>query len=291
MCVYARCFARTGENPAGVKRFLQALLCFLHLGAMPLQVALADQAVPRFITLEEPPTNYNRNGRIIGTTVDLVREMAARLGEPVDFEFVPPARALLLAVNTPDVFLFTAGFTQERQDLGFQAIGPVITRLHVLYALKGRQLTITSEEDIAAQGLTVSGVDGDWRTAFLQGKGITVETTAEHLLNLKKLLAQRTDLWISSDIEAPPILAAAGAGADDIEVVYVLKTAPSYILASPGTDPDLIARWREAFLAVTASAPFISDFAKKWSQALGMNLFFSQKTGLAVLSSLKNSKM
>jgi len=236
----------------------------------------------RFLTLEEPPTNYLEDGEITGTTVDLVREMARRLGEAPEIDFLPPARAFLLAQTTPDRMLFTAALTPEREALGYQAIGPVISRRHLLYARKGSGLKITDVQDLVAQGLTVSGMDADWRTAFLKDAGVVVETTPQHLLNLKKLVAERTDLWISSDIEAPRILVEAGINPSAIEVAYVLRTAPSCILVSKGTAPDRIARWRGAFDALSLDEAFLERVTAKWSGKLGMELGFAPATGFFV---------
>ncbi|MCK7612696.1 substrate-binding periplasmic protein [Roseibium sediminicola] len=242
----------------------------------------------RFLTLEEPPTNYLEDGKIVGTTVDLVREMARLLGEIPEIDFLPPARAFLLAQSTPDRMLFTAAFTPEREALGYRAIGPVISRRHLLYARKGSNLKITDVEDLVAQGLTISGMDADWRTAFLKDAGAVVETTPEHLLNLKKLVAERTDLWISSDIEAPAILAEAGVDPSAVEVAYVLRTAPSYILVSKGTEPDRVARWRGAFEALSTDADFLERMTAKWSGKLDMELGFAPAKGFFVKAAARD---
>ncbi|GAA0774814.1 transporter substrate-binding domain-containing protein [Roseibium denhamense] len=257
---------------AGPRRLL-AWLVGLILPVFLVSQGLAQPAV-RIITLEEPPTNFLENGQVTGTTVDMVRAMAEYLGEPVEIELLPPAQ------NTPNTFLFAAGYNAERQRLGYQAIGPVITRSHLLFALSGNTYEISDLEDIRRQGLSVSGVDADWRTAYLQERGIDVQTTtAEHVLNLKKLMVGRTDLWISSDVEAPSVLEDAGIDSGKVKPVFVITTAPSYILASKGTSAGQLARWQAAFDAVSQDANLIGRLQDKWTRKLGTNVEFDKNKG------------
>ena len=130
-------------------------LCFLSCVGPGGSVAAASEL--RFLTVEEPPTNYLENGEVVGTSVDLVRELARRLDETIDIELLPPARAILVANTTANRILFTAALTEARKEQGYHAIGPVITRKHVLYARKGRNLQLAKLDDLIAQNLTVSG--------------------------------------------------------------------------------------------------------------------------------------
>lgn len=257
-------------------------LCFLFCAAPGGSVAAASEL--RFLTVEEPPTNYLENGEVVGTSVDLVRELARLLDETIDIELLPPARAILIANTTANRVLFTAALTEARKAQGYHAIGPVITRKHVLYARKGRNLQLAKLGDLITQNLTVSGTDGDWRSAYLKERGVVVETTTEHLLNLKKLMVNRTDLWISSDIEAPPILAEAGVDRSEIEEVLVIRTAPSYILVSNGTAPEVLRRWRAAFRAMSSDQDFLDKVTSKWSRKLGMDFGYDRGTGFFVKS-------
>lgn len=273
---------RAGGWQTCTRRLARAAALAAGLLVAVLAGLQAKAAEIRFLTLEEPPTNYLEDGEIAGTTVDLVREMARRLGETAQIDFLPPARAFLLARTNPDRMLFTAALTEERRALGYRAIGPVISRRHILYARKGSNLELRTLKDLVARGLTVSGMDADWRTSFLQEAGVLVETTPQHLLNLRKLMARRTDLWVSSDIEAPSILAEAGVDRSAIEEAIVLRTAPSYILVSKGTDPATLARWRTAFDEVSADTAFLQQVTEKWSRKLGMDVGFDPATGFFV---------
>jgi len=263
---------------------LMRLLLVLAVLCAGLAGGAASASEIRFVTLEEPPTNFLEDGEIVGTTVDLVREMARRLGVAPEIDFLPPARAFLVAETTPNRMLFTAALTEARRAHGYRAIGPVISRRHILYARKGSDLKVQTVHDLVGQGLTVSGMDADWRTSFLKEAGVLVETTPQHLLNLKKLMAERTDLWISSDIEAPAILAEAGVDWGEIEEAFVLRVAPSYILVSKDTDPKLLTRWRDAFDAVSVDEAFLREVSTKWSDRLGLSFGFSPDTGFHVMT-------
>lgn len=270
---------RCGESGTAKWAGVCSLLVFTIALIAPAQ---SMAGTVRFLTIEEPPTNYKQGGEITGTSVDIVREMGRRLGEDPAIDLLPPARAFKELQENPNRFIFTAGFTQKRADLGFQPIGPVITRNHLLFARKGSNFDLKSVEDLVAQNLSISGMAADWRSTFLKEEGAVVETTSGHDLNLKKLLGGRTDLWISSDIEAPSVLKEAGVSMDDIEVAYVIKTASSYILASKDTEVEVYDRWKQAYAELTEDQAFVDGYTAKWSDELGMSFGFKPDTGLYV---------
>ncbi len=71
------------------------------------------------LTCEEPPTNYSLEEDIVGTSVDIVQAILARLEQKNTVKLLPWARAYKTAVNKPNVIVFTSGMTQNRVDLGF----------------------------------------------------------------------------------------------------------------------------------------------------------------------------
>lgn len=233
----------------------------------------------RIVTTDEPPTNYTLNGEITGTTTDIVKKMLSHEGVNVSIENKPWARSYNIAVNDPNVMIFTAGKTQERITLGFNFIGPVITRKFALYSKSDSNIIINSVDDIKNQKLVVGGMRGDWRTEFFKKEGVKVEEVGNHEANLKKLIAGRIDLWISSDIEAPSNMSAINASMSDIKLAYVFKESSSYIMLSPKTSKDVVVRWEKAFDSVTSD---MGDLTMKWSKNLGFSLGFSKDTGYYV---------
>jgi len=235
----------------------------------------------RIVTTEEPPTNYIYQKKLVGTTIDIVEEIKKYLNLKVEIEVKPWARSYKIAKEQPNVVIFTAGRSQERIDHGFHFIGPVITRKHALWKKKGRPLMINNLKDIKTMNLNLGSMRGDWRTKFFKDQGIKVQEVANHEQNLVKLVRGRFDLWVSSDLEAPPILAKLGYDTKAIELAYVFKEASSYIMISRDTSKEIVEKWQHAYSEIQKTN-FFEKASKKWSQILGFRLGYSTNKGFFV---------
>ncbi|WP_170230538.1 substrate-binding periplasmic protein [Roseibium hamelinense] len=256
------------------------LMAFSVLLAVVPAVHPTNASDLKILTTIAPPTNYVEQGQLVGTSVDIVRELDRRLGRAHPIEVLPAARALKIVETTRDTAFFTAGKTAARVEHGYHFIGPLITRAHMLYARSGSDLAIANLRQIADMGLTVAGILGDWRTAYLEEQGIVVETNPVHEMNVKKLLLGRNDLWISSDIEALPNLSLSGAKLSDVQPVFVLREASSYLIISKQTDRETVAAWQDAFASLQQDAVFSDQLTRKWSEKLGFEIGFSKEKGV-----------
>ncbi len=235
-------------------------------------------AQERILTAEEPPTNYRQNGKLIGTTVDIVKEIKRYLNLNVRIDLWPGARAIRTAKKHPNVVLFTLGRTQDRIDHGYHFIGPVITRNHLLWSKAGSSFNITGIQDIKNKKLILGATRGDWREKFFQDHGLKVQSVTNHELNVRKLLFGRIHLWVSSDIEAPPILDKLGYDMKQIEIAYIFKRSSSYITLSKGTPREMVEKWRDTFTKIQQT-DFFDKASKKWSIILGYELQYAADTG------------
>ncbi len=230
------------------------------------------------LTCEEPPTNYEKNNNIVGISVDIVQAILDRLKQKKDLELLPWARAYKMGINTPNVVLFTGGRTQERIDLGFSFVGPVITRTHGLFSLEEKSISLTGLETIHDKHLTIGGMIGDWRTSYLVAQGVSVDTVPNHIMNLKKILHHRIDLFISSDIELPTLAQSIGISHGIFQMSYIIKKAPSFIMISKGTSAATIGAWQEAFEDLKTT-DYVETISKKWSVILGYPITFDNRLG------------
>jgi ABC-type amino acid transport substrate-binding protein len=258
------------------------LLCFfIHFGVCMGDELVKKHSQIRIVTTEEPPTNYTYQDRFVGTTVDIIEEIKRYLNLNVTIEVKPWARSYKIAKEVPNVVIFTAGRTQERINHGFFFIGPVITRKHALWSKKGKAYNITNINEIKVQNLNIGSMRGDWRTKFFKDQGVKVQEVANHELNLKKLIRNRFHLWVSSDIEAPPILNKLGYGMNEIEIAYVFKEASSYIMLSKDTSKDIVEKWQKAYTDIQKT-DFFEKTSKKWTKILGFKLGYAKKKGFFV---------
>jgi hypothetical protein len=256
-------------------------IVFIHIGLCMAYDLNKKPSTIRILTTEEPPTNYTYKGKFTGTTTDIVEEIMRYLNLKVNIEVKPWARSYKIAKEEPDIVIFTAGRTQERIDHGFYFIGPVITRKHVLWSKKESSINITCINDIKTMNLNIGAMRGDWRTKFFKDQGIKVQEVANHALNIKKLLKGRFHLWVSSDIEAPPLLSKLGYDMKEIKISYIFKEASSYIMISRDTSKDIVKKLQNAYTDIQKT-DFFENLSKKWSRILGFELGYSKETGFYV---------
>jgi len=236
----------------------------------------------QILTNESVPTNYYHNGQLTGTSIDLVNAIKAELELTVDTQVLPWARAYNLAINTPNVVLFTTAKTTERVSLGFQFIGPIVTRQHALYKRSTDTFSVHSLKDIRKNKLVIGGLAGDWRAKYLADAGISIDYVTNYEQNVKKLLAGRIDMMIGSNIKMASLMKASGEKLSVIEQAYTIQEASSFIAFSPDTEQSLINEWSNAFKKISNSH-YWQDSAEKWTKILLMPMGYSVEKGLYVI--------
>lgn len=259
------------------RRWVRLIACclLLAIGALPV---LAEEL--RIITTVEPPTNYlDKQGRLTGTSTDIVKAMQKVAGSDVQIEVMPWARGYLLAKTQPNIALFTGARTPERIALGFDFVGPLVTRRHGIYMLSEKAQKLDSLASIAARKLRIAGLRGSWRPALLAKNGIYTEETDSLEAGLRMLRAKRVDGWISSDLELPLILRENKIRHSDLKEAFLISEASSYLLISKGTGTEEVATWKDAFQKLQ-NTDLLMQLAKKWSGILDVPFLFSKDRGL-----------
>ncbi len=244
----------------------------------------------RLITSPWPPAaSLGANGEPVGLGVSIVEALKEHLGVNTPIEVLPWARGYRLAKANPNIMLFTGGMTQERIDMGFSFIGPAIMWTHVLMAAPGRDLDVQGLADAKQQNLVVAGVRDSWQLNLMAEAGLTTVETADHQTGARMLLAKRVDLWITSKLQASVVLDGIGVSASSVTPVNTIRRAPSYLMISNGTDPELISKWRQAY-ELMASNGVLQKTAQDWSARLGIPLIHDSDAGFAASDSAAASK-
>lgn len=244
-------------------------------------IAIPAKAELRFITTEEPPTNYIENGKLVGITTDIVVELQKRLNINAPIDVIPWARAYRIAKTQPNVLVFTAGKSPERVAHGFHFIGPISTRTHILVSRKDATFSIEQLNDIKNLKLNIGAMRGDWREKYFVDRGFVVQNATNHYIVLKMLAAGRIPLAISSDLELPALITASNLDTDLFKPAYKFKTSDSYILLSKGTRKETVKKWHDAFKHLQLS-DFFDKTAAKWGKKLGVNLVYLKESGFIV---------
>lgn len=170
--------------------FLTAVMLSASLGA-------AQAAPPSLYIATEssPPASMIEDRTVTGSSTDKVREIMARSGLRYRIDLLPWKRAYTSALRRPNGCVYSTTRTPEREQL-FRWIGPLDSAEWVLLARADRGYQFKTLED--ARGLRIGTYNGDAREDYLRAQGFKVDSAHNDLINPRKLLLNRIDLWAAS---------------------------------------------------------------------------------------------
>ena len=252
---------------------------FLYLFSILFSTIYLNANELRIITNEEPPTNYlDENQEIVGITVDVVKKLKEELKLDTQIEFMPWTKAYNIALEKPNIVIFTGGKTFERIKEGFHFIGPIVTKKHILFSKATKNIEVSTALDIKKQELKIGAMQNDWRSKYFKDKGLIVSDVLNHQENVNKLMLGKIDLLTSSSLEFPFIMKKANISMDKIKDSYTFKEFDSYIMISKETSRKDVKKWKLAFKKLQKT-DFFEKTAKKWSEILDINLEYSKAKG------------
>ena len=160
----------------------------------PLAMAGAQTPVTALYIVTEysPPTSMQEGDVVIGSATDKIREAMVRTAQPYSIELLPWKRAYLAALTRPDACVYSTTRTPEREQL-FKWVGPTDEGDWILLGRADRQYRLQTLED--ARALRIGTYNGDARDEFLRARGFNVDPAPNDLINPKKLMMNRIDLW------------------------------------------------------------------------------------------------
>jgi polar amino acid transport system substrate-binding protein len=218
---------------------------FIVVAAMLALAGMAAQAqtAPRLYLVSEEAPHGGREGEQQGTQVrgigaDTVREIMARAGIDHTIELLPWKRAYAAALERSDACVFSTTRTPERESL-FKWIGPIGEADWVLMARADRKLRLNSLED--ARGYRIGTYNGDARDQYLRARGFNVDPAPNDMLNPRKLMADRIDLWAASIRRGSTALSRMGY-ADKVAPVLVFNHIRTYLACNRAVPDTLTAR-------------------------------------------------
>jgi len=213
-------------------------------------------------TEDSAPANFVQNGTLTGLCVDIVREMQERIGDQTAIRVVPWSRGLSYLQSRANTMLFATTKAVARSD-NFHWVGPLIRIKWFLFGLKDREYDIQCLED-AKQFKSIGTYIDDAKDQFLRARGFdNLVPVRDNLLNLRKIVRGRLDLFVSSDVGIKPLLRQSGISANKIVPIIEIKKADLYLAFSRNTDPEILHEWKQAFASVVRDGTFLKIY-KKW---------------------------
>ena len=197
----------------------------------------------KLYTEDSPPSSYDENGRIKGLSVDIVREILRRIGQPDTIALVPWARGYQLVQSEADTALFSTTRLPQREAM-FSWVGPLYRQHWGFYRWHASPIRI-ADIDAARQVKRIGTYRQDAKMQYLQALGFeNLVSTNKNITNLTHLQRGDIDLWVSSDFNMPYQARQAGASPDQLALAYSFHTVGNYIAFAKGTSPHVIRLWQ-----------------------------------------------
>lgn len=221
---------------------------FDWLIAVLLAVAANVQAAPQLYIATEasPPASMLEGRTVVGSSTDKVREIMARSGISYHIDLYPWKRAYTSALRRDNACVYSTTRTPEREAL-FRWIGPLDEAQWVLLALAERGYQFKSLED--ARGLRIGTYHGDAREDYLRARGFKVDSAHNDLINPRKLLLNRIDVWAASLRRGSDALEQNGWSASIVPVL-TFRTVQVYLACNKGVPQATALRMQEALNAM-----------------------------------------
>jgi polar amino acid transport system substrate-binding protein len=242
-------------NP--MRRFLGRLLA-LCLAALPL---VARGAELTLYTEEYPPINFSRDGKAAGLSTEVVEEILRRTGTRVPITVVPWARGYRSALEEPNVGLFVAMRTPEREPL-LKWVGPVTTVRTSFYSRRGADLKVTSLDD--ARKVEVIAVPREWFShQVLRSLGFAnLDPVANTDVMVRLALTGRAQLMVADNQTLPAQLTQVDATMAQVDRHYTFLKTSSYIAFSRGTPDAVVRQWQQTLNEMKRDGSFARIYTR-----------------------------
>ena len=223
------------------------LLCCLLI--LPLQASELDKL--NFITEEYPPYNYQVNGQLRGTSVDILQSILrhSQSAQSIhDVRVLPWARGYDTTLEFPDTVLFSTTRSRTRDHL-FEWVGPLAAGRVVLLARRDSAIQFDSIADLISAGHSVVALREDIGQQVLQEAGVPesqIRTAVNNLSAMHMLARGRVDLWAYGEDVAHWLLQENGQNLADYETVLLLTEDPLYFAVNRQSDPAAVKALQQA---------------------------------------------
>ncbi|WP_439841732.1 substrate-binding periplasmic protein [Aeromonas taiwanensis] len=215
---------------------LLLLLCptlFTSLPARAVVVVAAD--IPPYVI-------RSQQGAPSGMAIEVLEEAARRLGETLEIELMPLARALSQTRHRPDVLLLPPARNPQRESQ-FLWIAPLLEEAFVLVSHRNHHSAPLTVADLP--GLTVGAMRGSHGQSLIPPlEGVTQELVSEEVNNASKLARGRIQGWAVAWNTARYNQQRAGLPLPDLVRGQTLQRSTLYLAASPRFSPSEAMRWR-----------------------------------------------
>lgn len=198
------------------------------------------------LTESSPPTSMRAGNEVTGSGTEKVGEIMARTGTGFTLELLPWRRAYTFTLQRADTCLFSTSRTPEREHL-FKWVGPTDEAEWVLLGRADRNFQLHTLED--ARQLRIGTYNGDARDEYLRARGFWVDPAPVDMMNPRKLMLDRIDLWAAS-LKRGTTLLKHNSWGDNIVPVLSFKRVGVYLACNRAVPDQLIDKMNAALTAM-----------------------------------------
>jgi polar amino acid transport system substrate-binding protein len=204
------------------------------------------QAELRILGEVSPPGEYlDEDGNPAGATIELVRELLHRLDVRATIHILPWKRAYDMGLNENNVALMETTRTPEREK-SFKWVGPILVVRRIIYGMHTYDAPLKTIADLRKGG-TICVLRGSSNERYLQSLNITqINAVTVPAQCLKMLLADRVQLFYTSEIGMDGLLKEQGLSAGTVAALLDLKKEYLYLAFSMDVSDARIRRWQDA---------------------------------------------
>lgn len=171
-----------------------------------------------------------------GTHTERVREVMKAAGYDMALEYLPWKRSFELTKKGDFPATFSWSYTEDREADFFLPEVAVDDQTDVIFYSRAKfpdGLSVSSIDEMQAQGLSVIGYSGYWYEGEYQKRGMKMRTVTSPESAWKLLQSGRADVMIENEVVGDLSLQEVlGAEAGDVAKGADVRSAPVYILFS-----------------------------------------------------------
>ena len=200
----------------------------------------------RVLTENYPPLTYMKEGAIKGYGADVVSAIQKLLGTEFPIELHMWEKAYELALNEPNILLFTMEKTAEREKL-FQFVGPLGANTAWFYVPAGSKIEIKDLD--AARKLNAIATTTNWFTEqeLIKLGFENLKSMADPIETIHMVLKGKVDASVYTDLTLPQLAKEAGVAPNELKPALELMRSEYFLAFSAKTDPEIVKAWSEAF--------------------------------------------
>jgi len=205
------------------------------------------------LTESAPPHSFEQNGRIVGSTVEIVQAIVDEIGiTPPELHLYPWARAYKMLEEQENVALFPTSRTAYRESK-FLWVGPLKSNPVSFYKLTSNtELNASTLEQL--REYEIGSGRNDHKSQFLLSRGFKVKESNINRQSLQMLLKERLSVIVYADHRLKYDLELLGIDSSKLEKLFEIPelSVDAFIAFNKGSDKVLVNQFRVGLEALDA---------------------------------------